>query len=72
MAGEKFYTIQRKAASSNQWLSLHGFTWIRKSYAEGAWSMLKAHYNQKAEHRLVISCTEEVIDTCGKQTIKPS
>ena len=41
---------------------------MRKSFAEGAWAMLKAHYNQHYEHRLL--CDGQVIDTISKQTIK--
>jgi hypothetical protein len=31
----------------DKWHTLTGFSCLRKSYAEGAWAMLRAHYNQK-------------------------
>jgi hypothetical protein len=41
---------------------------MRKSFAEGAWAMLKSHYNQRYEHRLI--CNGTVVESLGKQTIK--
>ena len=51
----------------DRWSKLISFQYMRKSYAEGAWAMLRAHYNQRTEHRLL--CDGKVIDECGKQTV---
>lgn len=51
----------------DKWHVLTGFSCIRRSYAEGAWAMLRAHYNQKQKHRLRKG--QEVIAECGLQTI---
>lgn len=66
---EKLYTIERYApAPLDKWMKLTSFTYMRKSFAEGAWAMLRAHYNQNAEHRLL--CDGAVVSEVGKQTIK--
>lgn len=52
----------------DKWAKQIGFQYMRKSFAEGAWAMLKAHYNQPYEHRLL--CDGVVIDQIGKQKIK--
>lgn len=52
----------------DKWAKQIGFQYMRKSFAEGAWAMLKAHYNQRYEHRLL--CDGVVIDQIGKRTIK--
>jgi hypothetical protein len=33
----------------DKWSKVVGFSYMRKSFAEGAWAMLKAHYNQSYE-----------------------
>ncbi len=53
-----------------KWVYVSGFTHMNKSYAKGAWQMLKSYYNHKYEHRLVNG--DEVIETMGKQIIKLS
>jgi len=52
----------------DKWVKMASFGYMRKSFAEGAWAMLKAHYNQRCEHRLV--CDGVVLEYIGKQTIK--
>ena len=37
----------------NKWKPMRGFEYMGKSYAQGAWAMLRAHYNHKNKHRLV-------------------
>jgi hypothetical protein len=41
---------------------------MQKSFAEGAWSMLKSYYNQNYKHRLLKD--GEVIEEIGYQKIK--
>ena len=50
-----------------KWVKMAGFSYIRKSFAEGAWAMLRGHYNHNRRHRLL--CGNEVIETMGKQTV---
>lgn len=67
--GQKIYDIEfYMPPPVDKWRRMVGFQYMRKSFAEGAWAMLKAHYNQKYEHRLL--CDGEVIDQIGKQQIK--
>lgn len=66
---QKLYTIERWAeAPLNKWMKLTSFTYMRKSFAEGAWCMLKAHYNQSSKHRLL--CDGDVVDEHGYAKIK--
>jgi hypothetical protein len=66
---QKYYDIEHYMPPPvDKWAKLIGFSCMRKSFAEGAWSMLRAHYNQRTEHRLL--CDGKVIDSIGKQTIK--
>lgn len=65
----KYYDIEfYMEPPIDKWRKLPSFCCMRKSFAEGAWTMLKAHYNQNHQHRLV--CDNVVIDTIGKQKIK--
>jgi hypothetical protein len=65
----KLYTIQHYMPPPvDKWAALPSFSCMRKSFAEGAWAMLRAHYNQRTEHRLMCDGTE--VDRIGKQTIK--
>jgi len=69
MKAQKYYDIEfYMAPPIDKWSKLAGFSCMRKSFAEGAWSMLKAYYNQRYEYRLL--CDGQVIDEIGKQTIK--
>ena len=69
MSAQKYYDIEFYMPSPiNKWIKMTSFSCMRKSFAEGAWAMLKAHYNQPYEHRLL--CNGEVVDTVSKQTIK--
>lgn len=68
MSAQKYYTIEfYMPPPVDKWAIMISFAYMRKSFAEGAWAMLKAHYNQSYEHRLL--CNGEVVDTISKQTI---
>ena len=68
---QKYYSIEHYMPPPvDKWAKMISFQYMRKSYAEGAWAMLRAHYNQRTEHRLV--CDGEVVDFISKQTIKVS
>ena len=69
---KSLYTIQRyweypDKPEHNKWVKLFGYDCMQKSFAEGAWSMLKDHYNQKCKHRLLKD--GEVIEECGYQKV---
>jgi len=65
----KIYDIEAYMAPPiDKWSKLIGFQYMRKSYAEGAWAMLKSHYNQRTEHRLL--CDGVAVEQVGKQTVK--
>ena len=51
----------------DRWSKIPSFSCMQKSFAEGAWAMLKAHYNQHTIHRLLKDGV--VIDQCSKQRI---
>jgi len=69
MINQKYYDIEfYMPPPINKWSKMVSFSYMRKSFAEGAWAMLKAHSNQHYEHRLL--CNGEVVDTISKQTIK--
>lgn len=66
---QKYYAIEfYMPPPVDKWQKMVGFSHMRKSFAEGAWSILKAHYNQRYEHRLI--CDGVIVDQIGKQTIK--
>ena len=66
---EKHYAIKIEyKANPGKWFSLPSFSCMRKSYAMGAWAMYKAAYDHQGEAMLV--CGQDVVDTCGKQTVK--
>jgi len=50
-----------------KWHKLTGFNHLQKSYALGAWAMLKAHYGQRTRYRLIKD--GEVIDECGLRNV---
>lgn len=65
----KQYTIEfYMPPPVDKWSKMTGFSYMRKTFADGAWAMLKSHYNQQYEHRL--SCDGEIIEQIGKQNIK--
>lgn len=69
MSAQKYYTIEfYMPPPVDKWVTMISFSYMRKSYAEGAWAMLKAHYNQQYEHRLL--CDGVVVETLSKQTVK--
>ncbi len=51
----------------DRWSKSTSFQYMQKSFAEGAWAMLKAHYNQQYKHRLLKDGV--VIDECGYQKV---
>ncbi|NBO98542.1 MAG: hypothetical protein EBU90_00165 [Proteobacteria bacterium] len=51
----------------DRWSKSTSFQYMQKSFAEGAWAMLKAHYNQHYKHRLLKDGV--VIDECGYQKV---
>lgn len=65
MNKRKLYDIEFgfEHKGETRWLKDVSFQSMQKSYALGAWSMLKAHYNQNRKHRLM--CDGEIIDECG-------
>jgi hypothetical protein len=67
----KLYRIEYYAeAPLNRWMSAGvSFTSMRKSFAEGAWCMLTAHYNQTKKHRLVCENDGTVVEECGHQCV---
>jgi hypothetical protein len=72
MASKSYYTIQQyweypDKPEHNKWASLTSFSYMQKSFAEGAWAMLRAHYNQTHKHRLLKD--GEVIEECGYQKV---
>lgn len=69
MSVQKYYDIEfYMPPPVDKWSKVVGFSYMRKSFAEGAWAMLKSFYNQKYEHRLL--CDGVVVETLSKQTIK--
>ena len=69
MSAPKLYDIEfYMPPPVDKWQRLMGFCCMRKSFAEGAWAMLKSHYNQRFEHRLI--CNGTVVESLGKQTVK--
>lgn len=69
---KSLYKIERlweytDTPEQNKWILLFPFDCMQKSFAEGAWSMLKSFYNQNYKHRLVKD--GQVIDECGYQKI---
>lgn len=64
------YKIQYYFELGGCWMTSFPFCEMQKSFAEGAWAMLKAHYNQQRIHRLVRQTDEFVVDTCGRQEVQ--
>ena len=65
---EKHYTIKVECeAMPDKWFSLPSFSFMRKSFAMGAWAMYKATYNHRSRAKLITG--DEIVDTCGKQTV---
>jgi hypothetical protein len=52
----------------DRWAKSISFQYMQKSFAEGAWAMLKAHYNHQYKHRLLKDGV--VIEEMSKQTIR--
>jgi len=64
---QKLYDIEC-LISKDKWTKMIGFQYMQKSYAEGAWAMLKSFYNHHFEYRLLENGV--VVAEMGKQTIK--
>jgi hypothetical protein len=64
----KLYDIESYWETDGKWHKMSPI-WVsmRKSYAMGAWSILKAFFGKETKYRLV--CDGEVIEKCGKGTI---
>lgn len=56
--------------AGDKWRTSSGFEYMSKSYALGAWAMLKAHYNHPWKYRLV-NCGS-VVEEMGRQLVKLS
>ena len=69
MSNQKYYDIEfYMPPPIDKWRKQIGFSYMRKSFAEGAWAMLKSHYNHSYEYRLL--CNGDVVESMSKQTIK--
>ena len=69
MSAPKLYDIEfYMPPPIDKWSKMVSFCYMRKSFAEGAWAMLKSYYNHRTEHRLL--CDGKVIEELSKQTIK--
>ena len=68
----KLYRIEFYSKVCNKWMSLTSFSCMRKTYAEGAWAMIRAHYGENKEYRLVVDKTGpvEIIDEWNSPTVK--
>jgi muramidase (phage lysozyme) len=64
---EQFWEYSDKP-EHNKWKTLFPFDCMQKSFALGAWAMLKSYYHQKHKHRLLKDGV--VVEECSKQTIK--
>lgn len=69
MSTKSWYKIEALVKGKTMWVTLVPYGYMQKSFAMGAWSMLKSFYNHDTEYRLVKGASE-VIDHCTKQTIK--
>lgn len=49
-------------------MKMSSFSSMRKSFAEGAWAMLRAHYSQRYPHRLLKDGV--VVEECGLQDVQ--
>jgi len=72
MMKKSLYKIERYweypySPELNKWVTLSQFHGMQKSFAQGAWSMLKSYYNQDYKHRLVKD--DIVLEECSKQDI---
>lgn len=65
------YRIEIYWKEQNKWMPLGvSFRNMRKSFAQGAWAMLKAHYGEETNYRLVTEEKEpEIIDTWSSPTV---
>jgi len=54
--------IQSYSNVDNKWHTLSGFGFLQKSFAKGAWAMLRAFYNHKHRHRLVKGMDKNVLE----------
>lgn len=76
VSAEKRYSIEFLGNYPEaEWHAMIDFTLMRKSKADGAWSMLKAMYNRTGRARLVQVSVDrkvlEVIDEIGPNKVAP-
>ena len=55
-------------APIDKWHTLPSFNCLQKSFAMGAWAMLRAHYGHNYKHRLLKD--GQVVEECGFQKIQ--
>ena len=61
MKPRSLYRIEYKSISG-KWVGMYPFQYMQKSFAEGAFQMLKSFYGGNKEYRL-IKDKDEVVDT---------
>jgi hypothetical protein len=61
------YKIEYYDERTQKWVLNFPFQYMQKSFAEGAWSMLKSFYNHTHKYRLVKDGV--VVETMTKQTV---
>jgi len=61
------WKIEMHMPFTGTWHVMAGFSAMQKSYAAGAWAMLRSFYNHKQRHRLVKG--DVVIEEIGLQTV---
>ena len=64
---EYLVEYEAKYNTEPKWFLLYPFDCMQKSFAEGAWAMLKAFYNHRNKHRLLKD--GQVVEEMSKQTI---
>lgn len=50
----KLYKIEACLKHGDKWIAMPSFSCMRKSFADGAWAMLRANYGGLMKYRLVI------------------
>ena len=70
MATKSLYTIETRSKEGDTWFNVFPFRDMQKSYAFGAWDMLKSFYNHNSQYRLLKDGVQ--IDYCGYQKVSVS
>lgn len=68
MKPRSLYKIEYFDERTNKWVLNYPFSSMQKSFAEGAWAMLRAFYNHHHKYRLVKD-GEVVEEMTNKQTV---